>query len=124
MRSIAFHIMLVFFCSPITMSSASNRSIGPDGINSVDIPRTGAGIGIGQVEDERPGEPSLDHALFFNSSVNPEAVFFRNGDVDRNMHVDPGHATEVASVMISTDTSDPNMDGDNPRGVAPGAKAE
>jgi subtilisin family serine protease len=123
MRGLVFRIALVFLCTYTTTTFASNRSIGQDGINSVDLPRTGAGIGIGQVEDERPGdEDAGDHDLNFSSSVDPEEVFFRDGPATANMHVEPGHATEVASVMISDDTSDLDMDGDNPRGVAPGAK--
>jgi hypothetical protein len=108
MRSIAIQsAFILLICSAATSSFGSNRSIGQDGINSVDILRTGAGVGIGQVEIERPGDADLgDHALNFNSSVDPAEVFFRDGAAQANMDIEPGHATEVASVMISIDTED------------------
>jgi len=36
---------------------AANYTIGPDGIDSSGLNLTGGGIGIGQVEPNRPGDP-------------------------------------------------------------------
>jgi hypothetical protein len=65
-----------------------------------------------------------------NSFVDPAGVFFREiqapGGVPPDFSADPNdafelspHAEWVASVLISTDTTDPDEDGDSPTGVAP-----
>jgi hypothetical protein len=74
-----------------------------------------------EVETGRPGLPGFDNAMNSNLTVVPEAVFVQNGGATANMNIGFGHATEVASVMISADITDPDMDGDAPTGVAHGA---
>ncbi len=72
---------------------ASEETIGPVGINSAGLPLpngtllTGTGIGIGQVESSRPGDPKNPDGTpfdtlssFTNLSVNPEGVFFTRYD--------------------------------------------
>jgi subtilisin family serine protease len=116
------NVLFVVF-SVANVCSASSDSIGPNGINSADLAQTGDGIGIGQIEIERPGLPGFDMPANANPNVIPTGVFLRNGVAvaDMNIHV---HAEQVAGVMISSDTmdSDPIPDGDFPLGVAPDAK--
>jgi len=82
---------------------------------------------LGQLEENRPGDPTFDTDNILFSAVNPTEVFFRNEPPPGfNPTADNGaekssHATSVASVMISTDVSDPNGDGDSPTGVVLGA---
>jgi hypothetical protein len=99
-------------------AAASADSNGPNGINSSALSQTGAGIDIGQVETKRPGDPSFDtNAALFNSTVNPAGVYYWNQiNFNASMNImseTSAHAVEVASVMISTDTT--------ARGVATGA---
>jgi subtilisin family serine protease len=63
---------------------------------------TGEKIAIGQVEIGRPGRFGLDKAAANNLVVKVTQLFFRDGPARANDLVD-GHATNVASVMISTD---------------------
>ncbi|MBE9177504.1 S8 family serine peptidase [Oculatella sp. LEGE 06141] len=63
---------------------------------------TGRKIAIGQVEIGRPGRFGLDKASANNLVVKVAQLFFRDGPARPNDLVD-GHATNVASVMISTD---------------------
>lgn len=103
---------------PNRFAFASADSNGPNGINSSGLSQTGAGIDIGQVETRRPGDPSFDtNMALFNSTVNPAGVYFWNQvNFNASMNIMPetsAHAVEVASVMISTDTT--------ARGVATGA---
>lgn len=108
--------ILYLQCGHVWASADSN---GPNGINSSGLSLTGAGIGIGQVEIRRPGDPSFDtDATLFNSTVNPANVFFWNqfnfnAGMD-NFFETSDHAVEIASIMISTDTT--------AHGVATGAE--
>jgi len=103
-------------------------------------PLTGAGIGIAMVEPTRPGDPVADFSndSFFNSTVDPERtveITFSNPAAPSTslMAFSPTvvtptpstpaadwqvteHPTEVAGIMISTDTNN------NAAGVAPGAR--
>jgi hypothetical protein len=88
-----------------------------NGLNGINVPMalTGAGIGIGQVEQSRPGLPGFDAAGRVHTSVVPAAVFRMDGaanTADAASSTDP-HPEEVAGIMISTDTT--------LRGVAPSA---
>ncbi len=110
---------------------ASSVTIGPDGINSNGLTLvsgtalTGAGIGIGQVELERPGkrlaDGGFDNAVNSNMYIVPADVFVRTtgGAGIANMNTSP-HAQQVAGVIISTDTTDPDGAGPlvAPTGVA------
>jgi hypothetical protein len=90
-------------------------SIGPKGINSARTTLTGAGIGIGQAELYRPGDPTgpgdpdLDTlGTSFNSTVRPKQVFYHSGasftaHPDRASEMATSHAEFVAGIMISTD---------------------
>jgi len=96
---------------------ASLESTGPNGINSSGLGLTGNGIGIGQVEEDRPGDPDLDTiAARFNSSINPKEVYFGTLNTSTNMiDFTPtanaigntggalGHGTLVAGLIISTE---------------------
>jgi Subtilase family len=100
---------------------ASQDSVGPNGINSASLsgadgqPLTGAGVGIGQVDIQRPGDvdvgDDLDHR---NTTVDPEAVYERdqpnpppaNPPANSNpINIEGSHAEWVAGVMISSDPS-------------------
>jgi len=120
-----------------TTSTGSLVSTGPNGINSRGIvvrlpdgvtPLTGMGVSIGQVEALRPGWPLAsggpDDAAHSNPSVKPTDVTIGEGEaVTPNMDIGVGHATQVAGVLISQDTTDSSVpaNGDDPRGVAPNA---
>ncbi len=134
--------LITLICLIVTVSDTfgSTVTIGPNGINSAGLrdfngaPLTGVGIAIGQVERHRSGKPDFDtDGVLLNSRVIPEDVFFRHEvatfpppppdftpTADEDTEVEP-HAVRVAGVMISTDTSIPDNDGDSPTGVAPGA---
>lgn len=110
----------------LNISYGSEDSIGPNGINSAGLkgvnglPLTGTGVSIGQVEYGRPAKEGVD--VDFNEKVVPFAVTSRNGSPTAlSVKI---HAQQVASVMISTDTADPDMTGPRtaPTGVATGAK--
>ena len=117
---IGFVPLVTFFLTGYV--SASVDSIGPNGINSNGLTAggmlTGAGIGIGQVELSRPGkrvaDGGFDSPANANSSINPTDVFIRTtgGISIANMNISD-HAEQVAGVMISTSTTDP--DGAGPR---------
>lgn len=128
-------MLLFMFASP--EASASLISTGTVGINSrspdVRLPDgvtqlTGMGVNVGQVEQARPGFPveagGPDTAAKSNSFVRPVDVTIGEGEaVDEDEAVGTGHATQVASVIISQDTTDSSdpANGDDPRGVAPNA---
>ncbi len=90
-------------------------SIGPNGINSAGIALTGAGIGIGQAELYRPGDPIgpgdplLDTMVnFYNTAVRPKEVFFHSGasftaHADMASEMPTPHAEYVSGIMISND---------------------
>jgi Subtilase family len=93
-------------------------SITDDGIDALKLHQqpynlTGRKIAIGQVEIGRPGQFGIDKAISKNRLVAPVQVFFRNQPAKGNANLD-GHATQVASVIIST--------GKAMRGVAPDAR--
>ena len=121
-------------------SFGSTKSIGPNGIDAVGLHDfsgsllNGDGAVIGQVEGYRPGKPYFDDGdpTLINSTVTPDDVFFRHTATFPPTPLDftPtanqanqvfNHAVRVAGVMISTDNSDPDDDGDSPIGVAPAA---
>lgn len=103
----------------------SADSIGPHGINSGGVPLTGAGIGIGQVELYRPGDPDIDsNGNFYHSDVNPKDVFFRNptnffADADDPSEMVTQHAEQIAGIMISKDAVATGVAA--PKGALPGA---
>ena len=126
---------------------ASAESTGPNGIESIGLGLSGNGVGIGQIENFRPGDPwdntqtevppfpAFDTtAARFNSFINPKEVFFGTPDtpISNIINFTPaandigdtgaaGHATEVAGVMISTDTTPIPFSTDLAIGVAPQA---
>ncbi len=80
---------------------------------------TGSGIGIGQVEDGRPGKwdgPPMDDGDNSHPDVKPTEVFKRNGAAiaNQNTQHQNGHGEKVAGVMIANGPAD--------KGVAPEAK--
>jgi len=123
------------------LAYASLESTGPNGINSSGLGLTGNGVGIGQVETSRPGDPTDESMpgppnfdtsfLRFNSNIDPERVFYASIDppITGALNFAPtansvnetgiGHATAVAGVMISTDTTP--VGNDSVVGVAPQA---
>lgn len=123
------------------LAYASLESTGPNGINSSGLGLTGNGVGIGQVETSRPGDPKddsmpgppgFDTSFFrFNSSIDPERVFYASIDppitgtlsfsatANAASETGLGHATAVAGVMISTDTT--LVGNDSTVGVSPQA---
>jgi len=126
---------------------ASEETIGPNGINSAGLTLatggllTGNGIGIGQVNAFRPGDPTQPDGTDFdtetniiNTSIDPAEVFFgRFTDLSSPNNVstfNPAmnnpvgdeileHALQVAGVIISTDTRPPGIP--KATGVAVGA---
>jgi hypothetical protein len=111
-------------------AEASIDSTSSLGINSVDLPLTGAGISIGQVELERPGDPDIDDdgvmleagvdddGSHSNFATNPKGVFIEDNarppmpNQDAELldpdNFDP-HATWVTGVMISADHIAPGV---------------
>jgi hypothetical protein len=135
-----------------THAFASVDTIGPNGINSAGLttanglPLNGGAVGtvpavaIGQVEIDRPGDPSFDNdPTLFHTAVDPAQVFFLrqgppttfNATVNSTIEIagkappltpsDGQHAIEVAGVMISTATATPPTP-QTPTGVATGAR--
>ena len=80
-------------------------STGVNGINSQGLGLTGAAIGIGQTEVERPGLPGFDNAANSHPNVIPAGVFLQDAPAIANVNTE-NHAEEVAGVMISTDAVD------------------
>jgi len=83
---------------------ADGPSTGVNGINSQGLGLTGAGIGIGQVEEDRPGKPGFDNVANSHPNVIPVGVFVQNGAAVANANTG-NHAEQVAGVMISTDAT-------------------
>jgi hypothetical protein len=82
-------------------------SVGEAGIDALRLHAapynlTGSKISIGQVEIGRPAQFGLDKAAVNNNVVQVGQVFFRDGRAQANDYVD-GHASNVASVMVSDD---------------------
>lgn len=101
--------MIFFVSASSALGDAATNGL--NGINNPGGTLTGAGIGIGQTEDDRPGLAGTDAAGNIHSSVVPAAVF-RQAGAPNTMDV-MAHAEQVAGIMISTDTT--------LRGVAPSA---
>ena len=105
----------------VNVAVASQDSIGPNGINSAGLlgadgqPLTGNGVGIGQVEFQRPGDADVgDDLAHRNFTVDPQAVFERdqpnpppaNPPANSNpINFEGSLAEWVAGVMISFDPS-------------------
>ncbi len=85
------------------LALGSDETIGPNGIDALNLGLTGNGISIGQVESARSVDPDKD-TLGVNSNIDPKGVFLLAAEANANMNAD-GHATEVAGVMISTDAA-------------------
>ncbi len=122
MKSLAFIVVFVLLSNA---ALGSTDSIGPKGIDATGLMGlTGSSIGIGQVEQWRPGnptgpgDPDLDtNPALFNSTVNPTQVYYWNqfnfNAGMNNLSETSNHAVSVAGVMISTDAT--------AKGVATGA---
>ena len=91
---------------------ASTDTIGENGINSAGLGLTGSGVSVGQIERERPGQPTdLDDSAHSNSGIRPVAVYINdnqgpqptaNSTAELLSPEDQSpHATWVAGVMIS-----------------------
>lgn len=116
------------------LATASTITIGPKGIDSAGLtlvtgmPLNGSGVAIGQVELTRPGwsvdDGGIDDSAHSSRDVVPANVFRRttSGTGIANLYTN-NHAEQVASVLIGTDTTDPDGAGPRsaPTGVAPGA---
>ena len=76
---------------------------GPNGIDHPGDGFTGDGIGIGQVEQDRPGLPGFDAPANVYDEVVPAAVFGQN-DAPNTANVG-AHGEEVAGIMISSDAT-------------------
>ncbi len=100
-------------------------SAGPFGIDAIGLGLTGAGVGVGQVEPRRTGNPSFDgNAALHNDDVDPNDTFFVDlslGTPSFTPTANAGfqldsHSIQVAGNIISTATG-----AGSTRGVAPGA---
>jgi len=138
--SCSFFILVTIFFGQLTL--ASQETTGPNGIDSSGLGLTGNGVGIGQVEIGRPGDPKDNSqpgppypdfdtiTARLNDAIDPERVFFTTVDPNTGTpsftatpnavgETGSGHATRVAGVIISTDTAIVN--GDTAIGVSPQA---
>lgn len=125
MRRFIVGILALFAVSAAT---ASEFTVGINGINSAVLGLTGNGIPIGQVESWRPGKPMKDNDEWVHDQVQPFEVYagtavdtansaYVTWTEDTPEHLRPGlHATEVAGVMIGKKTPDSSL-----QGVAPNA---
>jgi len=115
MRAYIVFAVAFFAAAVVSCANASQVTISNNGINSAGLlglngmPLTGAGIGIGQVEQDRPGRRVAnggpDDNAHSDVSIVPAGLFFGNTvDTTPNTHVD-GHPQDVAGVMISTDAT-------------------
>ncbi len=109
-------LISISLCEIVLLASTSSAfgDAATNEVNGINHPGgtfTGAGIGIGQVEDDRPGLAGTDAAGNIHSSVVPAAVF-RQAGAANTMDV-AAHGEQVAGIMISTDTT--------LRGVSPSA---
>jgi hypothetical protein len=96
----------------VTTCYGSVDSISEIGINSINIPYTGEGISVGQVDLTRPGTPDIDDGSNSNFFTTPEEVYLVDDRVeptpnamDEIFRGNPPvpHATWVAGVVISKD---------------------
>ncbi len=117
----------------VSLAKASTDTNGANGINSTGLtvngqPLNGSGVSIGQVESYRAGKKNDPDTTEYNDHVTPFKVFDNVGLVPDSLGPPGGdngiHAETVASVMISTDPTDPDGAGPRtpPTGVAPGAR--
>jgi hypothetical protein len=101
----------LFTAFAVSISQASQDSIGPNGINSRPLDLNGMGIAIGQVEASRPGKHGYDTiANCCNVDIVPTGVFVQDrdeGDNDVMNESISNHPMWVAGVMISKQTSVP-----------------
>ena len=115
MNKVRYGVLVLTIAFPsMNVSSGSQDTIGPNGINSAGlrgvngVVLTGEGVDIGQVEPFRPGFPGVDDPLTkpdcCNEDVVPTGVFFRDMVADVNQGI-VDHAIAVAGVMISTATT-------------------
>jgi hypothetical protein len=84
-----------------------------NGVNGINVPAglNGAGIFIGQIEPDRPGDPDVDNnAALINTTINPSGVFYRQPGPPMTFNATPNlateisaHAEQVAGLMISND---------------------
>ena len=134
MASLYARTICVAACALVLAASAqaSTDTIGPNGINSVALGLTGAGVVIGQVEQARPGDVDIgDDPNHSNTTTDPAGVFEQdNPGVPPDDDEVRNHAQEVAGVIISSDATDgvgvdihgnPLTNGIAPTGVAMGA---
>ncbi len=107
----------------ITNVAVADRfTIGDIGIKSIGlldaqgVPLDGDGVAVGQVEPHRPGdEQAGDGATFRNNSIDPTAVFYRDGpSMPEALGSVMNHGSWVAGTLISTDMLH--------RGVVPAAE--
>lgn len=100
-------------CFLLSNVAASESSVGTIGINSAVTNLTGANIGIGQIEESRPGQNGFDPPGKRHSFVNPTEIFRLTGSP--NLDDADSHGQEVAGVMIASTLGTTD-------GVAPQAK--
>ncbi len=98
----------ISLCEIVLLASTSlalgdSTTNGPNGISHPGGAFTGDGIGIGQVEQDRPGLAGTDPAGSVHSSVVPAAVFRQDGPPN-TMDV-AAHGEQVAGIMISSDST-------------------
>lgn len=137
MKATAYSLALMSIAISSSFVIASTDTLGINGINAAGLLDfngmllDGSGVDIGQVEGSRPGDPSFDtDGSLFHSKVDPAQVFMRSSPPlsfdptvnDPNQSEINAHAVWVAGVLISTDASDPDSDGDSPIGIVPGAR--
>jgi hypothetical protein len=124
-RALVWVCAFFYLYATVDLAYGSADSIGPHGINSSSLPLTGAGIGIGQVELYRPGDPDIDtNGNFYHSDVNPKDVFFRNpgnfiAEADDASEMVTQHAEQIAGIMISKNATATGVAA--PKGTTPGA---
>jgi hypothetical protein len=104
---------------------ADSVTNGAAGISIPTIGLDGSNIDIGQIEENRPGDPDFDtNPSLYNSSVNPAQVYWRMPGTPTTFNASNGpdasfevsldhHATKVAGILISTDAG--------LKGIAPAA---
>jgi hypothetical protein len=106
--------------SPAHFASADAVTNGPKGINSTGLTLpapsgmalTGEGVGIGQVEPDRPGRPVaagfFDDAAHSATETRPAGVYLKNALATPNQNTGV-HAQYVAGIMISRDGAIPGV---------------
>jgi hypothetical protein len=89
-KELGLFAQVIAYSASVT-AIASTDSVGPDGINSANLPLTGLGISIGQLELRRSGDPDIDDdgthfevnvdddGSHSNFGTDPKAVFVEDG---------------------------------------------